>query len=112
MPGPHRDFLEHVSRLPSLRAYVEENAEDVELREAYDDCLKKLRAWRGKHIAIVSRYIVQPAREAARAVVVEKIEVDASDAKKDEWEIQGTGGSALMPFLRQARDDTVGVSHQ
>ncbi|KAK3057192.1 Indoleamine 2,3-dioxygenase [Extremus antarcticus] len=109
MPGQHRDFLEEVSRLPSLRNYVQDHVDDTELREAYDGCLTKLRAWRGKHIAIVSKYIVQPAREAARASVVEKIEVDASDAAKDEWEIQGTGGSALMPFLRQARDDTKGV---
>lgn len=101
--------MNKVSGLPSLRSYVEANLLDDELREAYDDCLKKARAWRGKHIAIVSKYIVQPAREALKAAKVEKLEVDASDEKEDEWEIQGTGGAALIPFLRQARDETVGV---
>ena len=110
MPGPHRGFLERLFCLPPLRCYVEANLEDTELCEAYDDCVKKIQAWRGKHIAIVSKYIVQPARASARAAVVEKIEVDASSSSTDEWEIQGTGGSALMPFLRQVRDDTMGIS--
>lgn len=109
MPGAHRDFLSQVAQLPSLREYVEANAEDNELREAYDDCMKKLRAWRGKHIAVVSKFIVQPAREAARAASVEKLEVDGATNTDEDLELQGTGGSALIPFLRGARDDTVGV---
>lgn len=108
MPGAHRDFLNEVSDLPSLRSYVESNMSDDDLREAYDDCMKKARAWRGKHIAIVSKYIVQPAREAMNAAKVDKLEM-GSEEKEDEWEIQGTGGSALIPFLRQARDETIGV---
>ena len=109
MPGAHRDFLEEVSRLPSLREYVEANSSDIELVNAYDECLNKLRAWRGKHIALVSKYIVQPAREAERAARVDKIEVNGPSETGKEWELQGTGGSALIPFLRQARDETIGV---
>ncbi|KAK3709359.1 Indoleamine 2,3-dioxygenase [Vermiconidia calcicola] len=110
MPGAHRDFLEEVSKLPSLRVYVEEQSSDLELQEAYDACLTRLRAWRGKHIAMVSKYIVQPAREVERAAVVGKLEVDGPGETDKEWELQGTGGSALIPFLRQARDDTVGIA--
>ena len=76
---------------------------------AYNNCLDTLRSWRGKHIAVVSKYIVQPAREAERAARVDKIEVTGPAETDKEWELQGTGGSALIPFLRQARDDTVGV---
>ena len=110
MPGAHADFLDEVSRLPNLRLYVEANTSDSELRDAYDVCLKSLRSWRGKHIAIVSKYIVQPAREAERAARVEKLESDCTDEKNDEWAFHGTGVSALMPFLRQTRNDTIGVA--
>lgn len=110
MPGAHRDFLEQVSRLPSLRDFVNKPPDDSELRGAYNRCLDQLRGWRGKHTAVVSKYIVQPAREAEQKARVDKIELDAAGAEADkEWELQGTGGSALIPFLRQARDDTFGI---
>lgn len=112
MPSAHRDFLNEVSQMPSLREYVERNVLDTELLASYEDCLESLRAWRGKHIVIVSKYIVQPAREAERASRVEQIEVTGPSETDKEWELQGTGGSALVPFLRQARDDTVGVSQR
>lgn len=110
MPGPHREFLVQMSKLPSLRQYVEAHLSDGELKTAYDDCMYKLKGWRGKHIAAVSKYIVQPAREAQRSSVAEKIEVTGASETDQEWELQGTGGSALIPFLRQSRDDTVGLA--
>ena len=110
MPQPHREFLVEVSKLPSLRQYVEANAGDFKLKSAYDGCMQKLRGWRGKHIATVSKYIVQPAREEQRAVVAENIEVTGASDTDQDWELQGTGGSALIPFLRQSRDDTVGIA--
>lgn len=109
MPGAHRDFLDEVSRLPSLRTFVEARPDDVELVQAFNECLERLKAWRGKHIAIVSKYIVQPARQAEQVARVDKIETDGPVETDKEWELQGTGGSALIPFLRQAKDDTVGV---
>ena len=109
MPGAHRDFLVQVSKLPSLRQYVEAKPSDDELKAAYDDCLYKLRGWRGKHIATVSKYIVQPAREEQRATIAEKVEVTGASETDQDCELQGTGGSALIPFLRQSRDDTVGI---
>ena len=109
MPGPHRDFLDAVSRIPSLRSFVEARPDDAVLTTAYNHCLARLKSWRAKHIAIVSKYIVQPAREAERAARIEKLETKVPDESDKEWELQGTGGSALIPFLRQARDDTKGV---
>ena len=109
MPGAQRDLLAEVSRLPSLRVYVDAHSSDMELVNAYDEAVGALRSWRGKHIALVSKYIVQPAREAERAARVDKIEVNGHSEGDEEWELQGTGGSALIPFLRQARDDTLGV---
>ena len=110
MPGKNREFLNQVSLLPSLRDYVEANPGDIEVADSYNECLKRLRAWRGKHIAVVSKYIVQPAREAERPSRVERIVATGAGDTQEEWELQGTGGSALIPFLRQARDDTAGVA--
>ncbi len=115
MPGKHRKFLDEVASLPSLRSFIENRPFDAELCNAYDDCLRELRLWRGKHIAVVSKYIVQPARAAARGqaangAVSDDIEGSFQAAQEDQ--LQGTGGSALIPFLRQARDETVGLTQE
>ena len=110
MPGPHRDFLAQLSLHPSLRPFITSHPQDSNLQEAYNTSIRHLRAWRGKHIAVVSKYIVSPARETEKVAHVEKLEVRAEGAEEErEWELQGTGGSALIPFLRQSRDDTFGV---
>lgn len=113
MPGKHREFLEKVSELPTLRGFVEENPMDERLTEAYNECMKQLRLWRSTHIAIVSKYIVGPARKEAgdRASMNAHTEEDGSGmSKSGDNGLLGTGGSALVPFLRQSRDETVGVS--
>ena len=97
MPGQHRAFLQHVSTLRSLRKLVDAN-DDADLRQSYERCLKELRSWRSAHIAVVSKYIVRPARQAANG---DGDVDDADDALK------GTGGSALIPFLKQTRDETL-----
>jgi indoleamine 2,3-dioxygenase len=118
MPGPHRRFLEDVSNVANIRPYVEAHANNKELTVAYDACLAMLRALRDKHINIVSRYIVVKSREAkslasstSPVVTHRKVDIasasrrqsnDASGKKK----LKGTGGTALIPFLKQARDET------
>jgi indoleamine 2,3-dioxygenase len=111
MPRKHREFLQLVSKLPSIRAFVEKNQFNADLSQAYENCMKQLRLWRSKHIAVVSKYIVQPARLAAHGGqngVTEKKEKEGVEADNGE-ELRGTGGSALIPFLRQSRDETVGL---
>lgn len=95
MPGKHRQFLERAESLRSIRSFVAERPFDTELNDAFNACLDKLRSWRGKHIAVVSKYIVQPAR---------------TEASADE-DIVGTGGSSLIPFLRQSKDETRGITN-
>jgi indoleamine 2,3-dioxygenase len=106
MPGKHRDFLKAVSALPSIRPFVQENASNSALQEAYNQCVSHLRSWRGSHIAVVSKYIVRPARLAAGAA--QKTTRDSPDDEKDD-SLTGTGGSALIPFLRQSKDETAGI---
>ena len=116
MPGPHRRFLEDVSRVANIRGYVETHRQDRSLTLAYDACLAMLRAFRDKHINIVSRYIIIKSRESrshsrSKSPVAERRKLDiatssrqSNDASKKN--LTGTGGTALIPFLKQARDET------
>lgn len=112
MPGPHRRFLEHISTVANIREYVENRRSDKALCMAYDACLAMLRALRDKHIQMVSRYIIVKSRESkgqsrsisprpAPAMNLANVKHDGSGKK-----LRGTGGTALIPFLKQARDET------
>lgn len=101
MPGKHREFLQAVSAQASIRPFVEQRAADEHLRSVYDACLEKLRSWRGSHIAVVSKYVVRPAREAQKSA--------SESSAGGEGGLHGTGGSDLVTFLRQSRDETVGI---
>lgn len=114
MPRQHRDFLNLVSKLTPLREFVDTNKENQELVSAYDNCMKQLRLWRGKHIAIVSKYIVRPARQAAEKAMIDQNGHEKPNEQSGEdngEELRGTGGSALIPFLRQTRDETLGTNN-
>jgi indoleamine 2,3-dioxygenase len=70
-----------------------------------------LRVMRDKHIQIVSRYIIlqsRGARAASQPGEPSKPAVKnlATAAPKDNKKLRGTGGTALIPFLKQARDET------
>ncbi|CAH0053643.1 unnamed protein product [Clonostachys solani] len=113
MPRKHREFLEAVSQLPTLRSFVEARLSDTGLCEAFDECTKQLRLWRSTHIAIVSKYVVRPAREAARGSensTAQRTEGADFEAAEGDEQLKGTGGSALIPFLKQSRDETTGVT--
>ncbi|GKT97763.1 indoleamine 2,3-dioxygenase [Colletotrichum tofieldiae] len=122
---PHARFLKDVSSVANIREFVESRKDDRNLCLAYDACLAMLSAFRDKHIAIVTRYIILPSREvrarsrsrspkAARQRLnlatasrqrqsVQGSNIDTAGGKKN---LKGTGGTALIPFLKQARDET------
>ncbi|KAI1357385.1 indoleamine 2,3-dioxygenase [Xylaria arbuscula] len=114
MPGPHARFLEHVGRVANIREFVEERrATDKPLSIAYDACLAMLRVFRDIHIAIVTRYIVLPSREnRARSrsrspeAVRNRQNLATASRLEQAKKVKGTGGTALIPFLKQARDET------
>jgi indoleamine 2,3-dioxygenase len=120
MPGPHRRFLEHVSRVAELRDYVERRKTDRALCIAFDACLAMLRALRDKHIQMVSRYIIVKSRSHSHArsrspraappprrnLANAHPEPVPSDGRRGSKSLRGTGGTALIPFLKQARDET------
>lgn len=117
MPGPHRRFLEHVSIVANIREYVESHKSNRALSVAFDACLAMLRSMRDKHIQMVSRYIIVKSRESrplaptAGSAPIINLASATTAAIKDakvpgSKKLRGTGGTALLPFLKQARDET------
>ena len=124
MPGAHRRFLQAIEGVANIRDFVEDNRHDRQLTVAYDACLAMLRSLRDKHITIVSRYIIVKSREArsrSRSRTIDtpnstssrtgiaSIRYDREEhrhGKPISKKVRGTGGTALIPFLKQARDET------
>lgn len=119
MPGPHRRFLEHVIRIANIREYVEKYRKAPALVNAYDACLAMLRSLRDKHIAMISRYIIVKSRESRShsrslsprdAPKMQNLATASKAVSQQDRpgnkELRGTGGTALISFLKQARDET------
>lgn len=114
MPGPHRRFLEHVARLGSIRElamrpYRTPTPEQERLREVYQRAVHALTEFRNKHLQIVARYIVLPSKRGYDGGKPMDGKVDLarpSQSSKDLHQLTGTGGTSLLPFLKQTRDET------
>ena len=127
MPGGHRRFLEHVGRSGSIRSLAmmpTSGEEHARMQEAYAGATKTLTEFRNKHLGIVTTYIVIPSRKPwtgdggkKAAVNLATMSTRQQNEKKDagkngaDKELTGTGGTALLPFLKQARDDTHEAGH-
>lgn len=125
MPGIHRRFLQAVEEVANIRDYVELHKSDRQLSIAYDASLAMLRTLRDKHIQMVSRYIIVKSRESRslsrtrrdsssdpvpmRGKGIASIrygQPNEGEAAQRKKRMRGTGGTALIPFLKQARDET------
>lgn len=108
MPRKHAEFLVHLSKVNNLREYVlAHEAESPELVLAYDAAVAMLLAFRDKHIRIVTRYIIiQAAKKSKMGGDAVKRTGLAGQFDKDSAELRGTGGTSLLPFLKQCRDET------
>jgi len=121
MPGPHRRFLEYVTRLGNFRSLVAEadssTMEGIDVNSAYHLATRTLADFRNKHLAIVTRYIIIPSRQSYRkaqgsnksnlATVSSRIQEIGDSVEPEQRELTGTGGTALLPFLKQSRDETL-----
>lgn len=113
MPGPHRRFLQHVEQVACIRAVVQAS-ESTLLADMYSLCVERLADLRATHLQIVARYIVVqsmpreteagPQGEEGRTPWKETVRRGLSVAQ--EGPKRGTGGTQLIPFLKQARDET------
>jgi len=91
MPPRHRAFLEAIEVAPSIRAAVQACG-NHELREAYNECLRWLEAFRSTHLDYAARYIHRQSQSTASNPTA-----------------VGTGGTPFMPYLRKHRDETTQV---
>jgi indoleamine 2,3-dioxygenase len=109
MPGPHADFLSYISTMPSLRSYILEHPSDTEVTAAYNACILQLKRFRDIHIQIVTRYIILPSTKSAPQQGRNKLNLAIATTLQDNNRnkaVYGTGGTQLIPFLRQTRDET------
>ena len=109
MPGPHRRFLDHVESTATLQSCVEKSDDD-ELLKAYNAAVEELGIFRDIHIQIVTRYIITPSRKNASTGNQGLNLAVASSRLKETGALHGTGGTELLPFLRQSRDETKSTS--
>ncbi|CAO3564753.1 unnamed protein product [Mortierella alpina] len=160
MPGPHRNFLTHLTEVANIRQYVTDKASgdrsDPQIEKlitVFDECVHQIKVFRDVHIQMVTLYIVMqanrgpsishggfvpqpqaqkstevngkadsplangdsaPAKGSSKGSSIlypQKIIFGAPHglAKKQEEGndvVRGTGGTDLIPFLRQSRDET------
>ncbi|KAH7039966.1 indoleamine 2,3-dioxygenase [Microdochium trichocladiopsis] len=126
MPGPHRRFLTAASQMGSIHELAVSvgqlastttttttttTPEQDAFLAAYKKATQTLTAFRNIHIQIVTRYIILPARRAGQkgTTGAKKDLASASAGESDDNgapELKGTGGTTLIPFLKQARDET------
>jgi indoleamine 2,3-dioxygenase len=99
MPGPHRRFLEDLNRVSDIRDYVLRcpiGEAGCELRDVYNACVVGMRRFRDTHMQIASRYILIPARATVK--------------KQCPRTATGTGGTELISFLKQVRQETIAAA--
>lgn len=153
MPGPHRRFLEYLGKITNIRPYAMSLPASSDVRQAYNAVVMKLGGFRDKHIQIVTRYVINPAKQSrmrqnnqavagtqrvnlASATSRSTESVDSLSSSSPELSVKsaassatsvsgsetseqpsfagisedrifyGTGGTALIPFLKTTRDET------
>jgi indoleamine 2,3-dioxygenase len=120
MPRHHRNFLNHLAVNPRpLRAIVAnasvgdgDSQPQPQLLEAYNAAVGALKRFRDYHITIVTSYIIQPARRAARETAMRTDSETAGEGAAaveevgEQTPLRGTGGTELAKFLKAVRDRT------
>lgn len=110
MPGPHRRFLDKVTELTNIHDFsLAETTHPLQetLREAYQAAIQALSDFRGTHMQIVARYIIIPSRQASVPGRLNLAVASSSSKGQDDTKsFTGTGGTDLVPFLKQTRDET------
>ncbi|KAI1411348.1 Indoleamine 2,3-dioxygenase [Hypoxylon sp. FL1857] len=109
MPAPHKAFLEHTSRMGSLKELANEPCESDEhrqLQQSFQAATKALGDFRNRHMQLVTRYIIVPSRKQNQAPTVNLATASSRSNRGTGSELTGTGGTALIPFLKQTRDET------
>ncbi|TVY13555.1 Indoleamine 2,3-dioxygenase [Lachnellula arida] len=108
MPGPHRQFLQHVESISNIREYADKCV-DAGVGEAYNAAIEELSKFRNIHIQIVTRYIITPSRQQVPPSTA-GMNLAIASANGETKDLHGTGGTQLLPFLKQSRDETINTA--
>jgi indoleamine 2,3-dioxygenase len=117
MPGPHRRFLELMSRISNIRPYAMGHKSESDVRRAYNAAVLMLGVFRDKHIQIVSRYIIMQSKQKKHQAEEGRVNLATASTEiskredEDSPNLHGTGGTTLIPFLKQTRDETKGAAN-
>lgn len=114
MPGTHRRFLDRVTKMANLRELALRQSShplQSELREAFQNAVQALSDFRGIHMQIVARYIIIPSRQASVPGRL-NLAVASQAERNDSKSLTGTGGTDLIPFLKQTREETDRAGNQ
>jgi indoleamine 2,3-dioxygenase len=99
-----------------------EDESESPILKAYNGALKSLKEFRDAHMAIVTLYIIGPARRSEKSAfkhaVLEKEHTEDNSKKEHIIDqaftvqgarkiLKGTGGTDLVKFLKGVRDQTV-----
>lgn len=107
MPGPHRRLLKHISSVANIRCYVMSRSPTHSVNRAFNNAVGSLGALRDRHIQIVSRYIINPSRSVVSQPLTLALICPVNPlVARNIQELKGTGGTQLISFLKQSRDET------
>ncbi|KAI8618651.1 Indoleamine 2,3-dioxygenase [Chytriomyces sp. MP71] len=112
MPGSHRRFIEAVTDSYSIKGadYIESlprrSSGASELTSLFNRCVEGMKSFRNTHIQMVSVYIVSQAnkrKDVGNAGIPAQVQ---TERLQNGLLARGTGGTNLIPFLKQSRDET------
>lgn len=90
MPQKHREFLETLKEMPSIRDFCIESGDD-ELTASFNDAVKELGKFRTDHVILVTRYIVNQRQHSVNPSL----------------DTKGSGGTDFMKLLKKIRNETL-----
>lgn len=100
MPPSHKAFIEEIQLAPSLRDHIMSSG-NGQLLTAYNQCVEALTELRSYHIAMVTKYIVTAAAKAKSR------RPGHLPGPPQDLEERGTGGTAILSFLKSVRNKTL-----
>jgi len=91
LPQFHRDFLNQLCILPQISAILL-SSENEEWIQGFNDVVDSFKSFRDQHIQLTTVYIIQQS-------------LKEKETKTEEF--VGTGGTDLVQFLKQTRQETL-----
>ena len=86
-PPAHRSFVDRVRAMSNLRPFIQ-GADNANLRDLYNTCVRSLARFRTRHLEYAASYIAKQHKDSA-----------GNDTDV------GTGGTPFMKYLKKHRDE-------